>query len=191
MRCARLLGIASLVCLLAASTADAALIDVYFEPTETEVTPEETFTVSLLADIPLTLSVLGWGLDVEYDTSVLSLDGVTIGPSWIPAPPAPNLDGDELAGLAFPLPISGLGILLANLDFSGSSAGATTLTIGATLGDFTEGFALGPPAFPGSFADFEGQSAVVGVVPEPATLALFGIGAGALCLLQARRRRGK
>lgn len=87
-------------------------ITVGFSPSSSSVLPGESFTVSILADIPE--PVLGWGLDVSFDSSVLNLTGVSVGADWVPVV---GIDGDELSGLAFPFPVSGEDIVLAELSF--------------------------------------------------------------------------
>ncbi len=158
---------------------------VSFDPSTSIVNLGDTFTVSLVADIPD--PVLGWGLDVSFDPALLALDpatGVTIGPDWFPAF-AP--DGDNLAGLAFP-EVSGSNVLLADLTFTALAAGATSLAASFTAGDFTEGF----PLSSGDFADvaFVGASiniAGTSAAPEPATLLLSGIGILGLGMLRRQK----
>ena len=106
----------------------------------------DTFAVDLLADIPD--PVLGWGLDVSFDPTVLVQSaGPVVGGSWS-ASPGGDLDG--LAGLTF-APVSGAGILLATLTFEVLSADTSALAASVTPGDLTEGFAL----LGGGFADLD------------------------------------
>jgi hypothetical protein len=151
-----------------------AAITVYFSPQDPVVPVGETFTVDLLADMP-TDTVLGWGLDVSFDPSVLSLvEPPAIGPLWTPAPF--TMDGDGLAGLAFPLPITGNNILLATLKFEALDPGLSDLLAGATLGDLTEGF----PLATGGFAQVNYTAGSVNAVPVPGALLLFGSGLAGL-----------
>ncbi len=127
------------------------------------------FSISIRADLPD--PVLGWGLDISYDHSVLTMVGMpAIGPLWAGgfAP-----DGDGLAGLAFPTGAHGSSVLLATLNFSAAATGQTDLTLSVTPGDLKEGFALDPTGF--AIASF--QPGHLEVLPEPATALLFGIAA--------------
>ena len=124
----------------------------------------DVFSIDILGDI--TDPIVGWGLDLSFDETVLSLVGPPlIGPSWFGAF-AP--DGDALAGLAFPYSVSGPEVLLATLTFSANAIGATDLTLGITPGDLTEGFGLDPSGFAG----FTFDSTHVSVVPAPAAALL-------------------
>ena len=74
------------------SSADAGPVTVTFDPLDSVVYPSDSFSVDLVADIPD--PVLGWGLDLSFDPTVLSLNTFTIGSSWNPGT---SLDGDNLA----------------------------------------------------------------------------------------------
>ena len=153
-----------------------ATVIVSFSPSSANVTVGDTFTVDVIADIPD--PVIGWGLDISFDGSVLSLGGTpTIGGSWnsIFAP-----DGDGLAGIApFPSTVSGSGIVLATLTFDALTAGVTDLIASISAGDLTEGF---PLTLPGSFSPvtFINGSIVVSsasnTVPEPSIALLLILG---------------
>ena len=167
------------VLLLAAGASRAAPISVGFDPSTSSVLPGQVFDVLVVADIPD--PVVGFGLDLSFDPGLLSLTGLTIGPTFnqVPSP-----DGDDFAGLAFPAAVSGPGTVLADLQFTAlGSLGTTQIKLGFTPGDLTEGFALET----GEFAELVALAATVNVVPEPATLGLIALGAGLSGL--GRRRR--
>ena len=158
-----------------------------FSPTVTNVEVGNIFSVDILADIPETEPIIGWGLDLIYDDLALSLIGSPIiGPNWTPLL---TPDGDGFAGSflpPFPPPfppvmgVTGSNILLAQISYSVLQNGEFNLTANYTQGDFTEGFAL--PGI-GSFATpiFEGATIVaqqpenVTPVPEPSTIFMLGI----------------
>lgn len=170
-----------LACLIPAVTW-ATPITVRFDPSAIEVDPGDTFQVDLLADINSSTPILGWGLDVGYNTSILDLTGVTIGSSWTPLP-AP--DGDQLAGATFPFPISGNGTLLATLTFGALMGGDTALMASVTSGDLTEGFfGVSAGTVSASFLD-----APVHVTPEPGTMLLLGSGLFGMVGHRWRRRQ--
>jgi len=84
--------------------------------------------------------LLGFGLDVGFDSASLAWIGsAVVAPAWT-AVFAP--DGDGLAGLAPPSGISGNGLVVATLTFQALQAGTTALTPSVTPGDLTEGFSL-------------------------------------------------
>lgn len=156
-----------------AATANA-LVVVHFEPTEVQVLPGATLSIQLLADI--SEPVVGWGLDLSFDGTVLTHSAPpAIGPAWL-AGHAP--DGDGLLGVAFPASVSGNAVLLATLRFTAVAAGQTWLTATTTPGDRNEGFALDPEGFDA----FTVQPASVTILPEPALM-------GWLALLVFARRR--
>jgi len=169
---------ACIVLCLVSTSASAIPISVTFDPLSTDVEVGDIFNVDVVAFIPD--PVLGWGLDVSYDTGVLSQAGPpVIGSDWnvVFAP-----DGDGLAGIApFPTGVSGTDVLLATLSFEALAAGSTVLSASATPGDLTEGFPLAFPAPPGSFAEVTFEDGAVSVasasqIPEPETFALLGLG---------------
>ncbi len=165
-------GLVTLVCL--GGPARGGLI-VRFDTPERTIGLGDVFTIDILADVGDPL--VGWGVDLSFDPAILSrVDSPAIGPRWFPAS-AP--DGDGLAGLAFPDSVSGAGVLLASVTFSGVTLGETDLTLSRTPGDLTEGFALDPVGF----AEPVFESAHVFVVPEPCAgllgvIALSVIGLG-------------
>lgn len=151
-----------LVTLLAATASEAMAqnsVTVRFDPQNTTVTAGDSFTVKLVADIPV--PVVGWGLDVGFDSALLTLESVEVGPAWHAATAA---DGDNLAALAFPSPVSGQNTLLATLHMKAkvnSCSGTATLAASYTASDLAEGFPL--PV--GDFANatfVAGSVAVVG-----------------------------
>jgi hypothetical protein len=117
-----------------------------------------TFDVDIRADI--SNPVVGFGIDLSFDASVLSQTvPPTVDPTWF-AIAAP--DGDGLAGAAFPTPIFGTDVSLATMHFTAISPGMSALTLGATPGDLTEGF----PLFPSGFDTASFQSGWVVVAPD-------------------------
>jgi hypothetical protein len=117
------------------------------------------------------VAVVGWGIDLLYDNTKLMVTNVAIGPDWDPAF-AP--DGDELAGLAFPDPVSGQDILLATVTVEGLTPGVWDIVSGNSYpDDLTEGFALDPTGFEPLVTD---GTAVITVLPEPGSLALLALG---------------
>jgi hypothetical protein len=143
----------------------------------------DIFTIDWLADIPDL--VVGWGLDLSFNATVLSLDGVSIGPAWFPIlGPEP----DDYGGLAFPTSVSGANVLLATLSFRALAPGSTAITASFDPLNFAEGF----PLETGQFADVQltGGAVTVSGVPEPALalpLALILVG---LFAWRESRRRG-
>ncbi len=143
------------LCMFGASENMAAQVAVRFDPATPTVASGGAITARVLANIPDPL--IGYGLDLQFDTAALSLDSVEVGPSWFSAT---SSDGSPLVGLAFPGPVSGPDTLLATVHFhvnQGQCKGTTTLSMNANADDLTEGFAL----VTGGFADFTPASATV------------------------------
>jgi len=128
-----------------------------------------TTTVDIVADIPSSAPLIGWGLDLNLVGTSVAMGGVTIGPLF-DAAYAP--DGDNLAALTKlpPGEVWGTGILLATVTLNLVDYGVTALTPGAD-----------DPVFEGlmtlyGFVPFDVCTAYVNVVPEPAALALAALG---------------
>lgn len=156
-----------------------ALVTVSLEPSSTIQPVGATFDVDVVADF--SELIVGFGIDLTFDSAVITLDGPPlIGPDWFPAF-AP--DGDGLAGLIPGGPIAGNHVLLATLTFTADAIGVTDLIPGVTAGDLTEGFAL----WPSGFDSVVFQNGLVTVVPEPTTCALVFVGLVGLAL-RARPR---
>lgn len=138
-----------------------------------------TAAVDIVADIPETEPVLGWGLDLAADDpSIADWTLISIGPLW-DAVATP--DGDGLGGLAFPDSVWGSNVLLATVEFTGFALGMTPLNLSDNYpDDLTEGFALDPTGF----AQVTYLPGTITVVPEPAALSLLALGG----LLALRRR---
>jgi len=127
------------------------------------------YLVDIVADIPTADAIIGWGLDLDVALpAVADWTLSSIGASWtgVPAP-----DGDDLAGLSFPNSVSGMGVVLATVEFTGYTPGVTAIMPGVTAGDLTEGFVkLGGAFVPATFTGGDVQ-----VIPEPATLTLLAL----------------
>jgi len=178
----RIIFLAVLSCFIPA-TSWALPVTVSFDPQDSIVQVGDTFTVDLMADLPA--PVVGWGLDVTFDSAILTQVGSPlIGPAWNPGF---AMDGDGLAGLAFPA-VSGSDILLATLTFEATALGTSDLMASITPFDLTEGFPLAFPAPPGSFADVVFETGSVSPVPEPTTMLLVGSGLIGLAGLRKKFR---
>lgn len=85
--------------------------------------------------------IIGWGLDLISDApGVASVVPAipTLGSAWSGATTS---DGDGLAGLAFPTPVVGTSVLLAQVTIRANAIGTARFRLSATPGDLTEGFA--------------------------------------------------
>lgn len=160
-----------------------------FTPQDTVVFVGDSFNVDIVADIESTEAIIGWGLDLGYDTTQLSWDSVTVGSLWTPL----SGDGDGLGGL-FPPPLFpptgvwGSDVLLASLEFSCLDIGISSLDLSVTPGDWTEGFAI-DPNLGGGFTDWDYTAGSVSNVPEPATMLLLGSGIAGLAAFRRKFKK--
>lgn len=175
---------------LIAERCQAATISVSLSPGRTVVAVGDPLTLHIQATT--SDSLVGWGLDLEWQSQVFQFTGITIGSLWLPFD---SLDGDNLSAVAFPDPVSGNQILLATAHFLAIAPGLGGFSLGVTAGDLTEGFLLEN----GQFAEPHLTGAAVTVessdpapVPEPSTKSLIVLPGVALLsqfYLRARARR--
>jgi hypothetical protein len=115
----------------------------FVAPNEGVYAEGATFTVDLIGD--LSMSILGWGLDLTIEPAgVVSLTRVEVGAAFEGAHAA---DDDNLAGLGFPSPVVGDGVVLALLEFEAVQTGDATVDVKVTSMDKAEGFAEEPSGF--------------------------------------------
>ena len=146
------------LCAFAASADAGAQVTLRFDPATPTVSSGGAINARVLANIPA--PIIGYGLDLQFDNTALSLTGVEVGPAWFSATSA---NGSPLVGLAFPDPVSGQDTLLGTLHLQvnqGQCKGTTIISLNAAPDDLTEGFAL----VTGGFADFTPASATVSPV---------------------------
>lgn len=144
-----------------------AQVDVTLSPSVGSFVKGQSFTEDITADV--SAPILGFGFDYTFNTAQLSLTNVVVGPIWFAAPP-PEKNG--IAGLAFPAPVSGSGVLLATMDFTALSSGTPgSISLFYNYGNLAEGF----PLAAGGYATNNLPN-----VPEPAPLPLALLGIGSL-----------
>jgi outer membrane receptor protein involved in Fe transport len=161
-------------------------ITVSFDPTDSTIlTPAGNVQVNIVADIPQSDAIIGWGLDLGVaNPALVSWNLVSIGPSFVPFT---GPDGDGLGGVV-PTPpgtsLWGTGILLATVQFNGLGfAGVTGISLSdSNPSDLSEGFALDPDV--GGFAAVTYMPGTVTVLPEPASFGLLAL--AGLALLRRR-----
>lgn len=174
-------------------------------PANSSVSLGDPLDIDILADIDAPDAIIGFGFDLALSgTGGLSFGGFT--------PNAPTFDDDPIflatvsdadgirgasAGdLFLGPPVSGTGILLGTLAFTASAAGAVTVDLGAD--DLNIFFSEGLIPLDPSSLNFLPPVALARVtvnapiaMPQPGTLALFGLGLAGLALLGRRRARGQ
>lgn len=143
---------------------------------------EQTFSVDLVAspDAPID-ALLGFGLDISFDNSVLQLNGFTLNTALFGA--APSMDGDMIAGAALGGPLFATEIVLGTFEFTTIGTGVTALATSVTDGDLFEG------VFTTNIFNPEISQALtdVSVVSEPAGIAVFGL--VVMSLMRLRRQK--
>lgn len=166
--------IASLM--LTASVAQASII-VTFDPSDTEVTVGDTFTVDVLASTENALldAFTAFDLGFSFDDTLASLDSAVTGSMFTQSPFA---FGDVAGFESFLMSVSGTDILLATLSFTANEEGTLSLDLaGSSQFSFL------------TFVDFESTGLDIAInaaeVSAPATLGLLGLS----LLAMARLRR--
>ena len=153
--------------------------------------------LSIYADVIQEEAIVGWGLDLYYNEAVATVSGIAYGPLWseVGHDPTPQdlFDGVDynMAAITAEPPEGTVGVwghvLLATLTFQAVGLGQTQLVLGAhNPPDLNEGFAKDPPPL-GVFIPFTATEGCIEVIPEPATLALLGL--GGLGMLLNRKRK--
>lgn len=175
----RSLTLASLL-LMSAFSAQAGLI-LSFDESDVAVELNDNFTLSLYADTEYPVDwFTKFSIDTSFDSSILSLDSVTLGDF------VGTLDNALYADPALSSPIiGGSGVFLASLSFTAIGLGDTTLnTINAVFSNIFSPAAVISVDLASANISVADSSAVA--VPEPATLGFFII--GALALFGLRRK---
>lgn len=177
------LAVALTLCLVA--TPALATIDVSISPAA-QIVPitNGTTTVDIVANIPASDAIIGWGLDLGLIGSSISINSISINAALFDIVPA--ADGDGLAAIVpFDQPaLNGL-VTLATITFALDGLGVTQLGLADDrLTDPTEGFVLDPTS-PDTFADVLYTGGSINVIPEPASIVLIVLGAAS----SLRRRR--
>jgi hypothetical protein len=184
----RSLTLASLL-LMSAFSAQAGLI-LSFDESDIAVELNDNFTLSLYAD---TEYLVDWfttfSIDTSFDSSILSLDSVTLGDFDGTLDSAFYADPVLFSPIADPVLFSpiigGSGVFLASLSFTAIGLGDTTLnTINAVFSNIFSPAAAISVDLASANISVADSSAVA--VPEPATLGFFII--GALALFGLRRK---
>jgi len=142
-------------------------------------TTGQTFSVNLLASI--SDPILGFGLDFNFDSSLLTLDSAVVAPSWFAAI---GTEANDVVGLAFPLPVSG-STVVETLNFTALNTGSTTLDLAYDSTNLAEGFPLASGGFARS--NLRDEAPITGIVPEPS--AVFLLGTMAIALLRSFKQR--
>jgi len=106
-----------------------------FTPSSKTVSVGSAFYIDLLATTGERESILGWDLNLAFDSSQVKFLGWEPGLEWDADSP-PSVDPSGLAALSFPEPISGDNIVLATLKFRCLDEGFSTIGIAASADSF-------------------------------------------------------
>ena len=177
--------VAALAFVLGAGRASAATVALSFDPAPIAVTAGSTFSVGVVAQIPLDQTdggLVGWGFTLEFDDSQMALQDVTAGPLWdLVFWPTTTTPLDPLVALFQASPTSppegawGPNVLLATLTFWCTTPGTGVLDIAVAdpTTDPTQGF-VNAFNFDQPYMAWTSEPATITQrVPEPAGLALF------------------
>jgi hypothetical protein len=150
------------IVLMFAGQASADMIFVDMLPSQEQVDINETFEVTIQADI--TRELLGFGFDMMYDENVVQVENVSFPDTVLPLP---TRDGDGLAAVGFNNnrlgELIGDDITLATVTFRGITAGVSAISMDYTISDPSEGF----PEKGDSFATLNINPGLVRVGPAP------------------------
>ena len=166
-------------------------ITVSVNPQDQVIDVADTLTayVDIVADIPESDAITGFGLDLAFDSYLLGTATPTLGAQFNPYSGG-TPDGDGLGGLVVfsEIPVWGDDIHLATVQFdlTGYYGVSPLIMSDDNPDDLTEGFAVVPPPF-GEFANVVYVAGSIETIPSPtaATLGLLGL----FSLGLARRRR--
>jgi hypothetical protein len=175
-----------------------ATVMVTFDPSTSDITAGSTFTVGIMAAIPVDQGVVGWGFGLVFDDAQVALQDVVAGPLWdLVFAPTSITPLDPLVAL-FPATstspaagATGSNVLLATLTMLCISPGSSLLDISVAdpAVDPSQGFMTAA----GDYAAWVSVPATInqtpGGIPEPTSLLLFlaALGGAAWTLRRSSR----